>query len=72
VDLLNRPILDAFPPNRSAELITALKASAGDSHTRHSAFFVGLKGRMLRTVVSPLRLNDVHAGWVIALEGANV
>ena len=72
VDLLNRPILDAFPPNRSAELITALKASAGDSHPNHSAFFVGLKGRMLRAVVSPLRLNDVLSGWVVALEGANV
>lgn len=72
VDLLNRPILDAFPPNRSAELITALKASACDSHPNHSAFFVGLKGRMLRAVVSPLRLNDVLSGWVVALEGANV
>ena len=29
-------------------------------------------GRMLRAVVSPLRLNDVLSGWVVALEGANV
>jgi CheY-like chemotaxis protein len=70
-DLLNRPILDAFPPNRSAELITALKASAGDGHPSHSAFFVGFKGRMLRAVVSALRLNDVLSGWVVALEGAS-
>jgi CheY-like chemotaxis protein len=72
VDLLNRPILDAFPPNRSAELITALKTSACDSHPKHCAFFLGLNGRMLRAVVSPLRLNEVHSGWVVALEGAQV
>jgi len=27
---------------------------------------------MLRAVVSPLRLNDVLSGWVVALEGASV
>jgi CheY-like chemotaxis protein len=71
VDLLNRPIWDAFPPNRSGELISALKITAHRCRSGHSAFFVGLKGRMLRAVVSPLCLNDLPSGWVIALEGAS-
>jgi CheY-like chemotaxis protein len=71
VDLLNRPILDAFPPNRSGELISALKVTAHRCQSGHSAFFVGLKGRMLRAVVSPLCLNGLPSGWVIALEGAS-
>jgi len=71
VDLLNRPILDAFPPNRSGELISALKVTAHRCHSGHSAFFVGLKGRMLRAVVSPLCLDGLPSGWVVALEGAS-
>jgi len=71
VDLLNRPIWDAFPPNRSGELISALKATARRRHSSHSAFFVGLQGRMLRAVVSPLYLDDLPSGWVVALEGAS-
>lgn len=71
VDLLNRPIWDAFPPNRSGELISALKVSVRQCHSGHSAFFVGLKGRMLRAVVSPLCLDDLPSGWVVALEGAS-
>ncbi len=71
VDLLNRPIWDAFPPNRSGELISALKATTRRCHSGHSAFFVGLKGRMLRAVVSPLCLDDLPSGWVVALEGAS-
>jgi CheY-like chemotaxis protein len=71
VDLLNRPIWDAFPPNRSGELIGALKATARRCRSGHSAFFVGLKGRMLRAVVSPLCLDDLPSGWVVALEGAS-
>ncbi len=71
VDLLNRPIWDAFPPNRSGELISALKVTARRCHSGHSAFFVGLKGRMLRAVVSPLCLDDLPSGWVVALEGAS-
>jgi CheY-like chemotaxis protein len=71
VDLLNRPIWDAFPPNRSAELISALKVTGRRCRSGPSAFFVGLKGRMLRAVVSPLCLNDLPSGWVVALEGAS-
>jgi CheY-like chemotaxis protein len=70
-DLLNRPIWDAFPPNRSGELIGALKATARRCRSGHSAFFVGLKGRMLRAVVSPLCLDELPSGWVVALEGAS-
>ena len=68
-DRLLRALRNKIPIDR---LITALKASACDSHPNHSAFFVGLNGRMLRAVVSPLRLNDMLSGWVVALEGANV
>lgn len=71
VDLLNRPIWDAFPPNRSAELMSALKVTGRHCRSGPSAFFVGLKGRMLRAVVSPLCLNDLPSGWVVALEGAS-
>ena len=71
VDLLNRPIWDAFPPNRSGELISALKVTGRHCRSGSSAFFVGLKGRMLRAVVSPLCLNDLPSGWVVALEGAS-
>lgn len=69
-DLLNRPVWEAFPPNRSGELVSALKATAHHGRSIHSAFFVGLKGRMVRAVVSPLYLDDLPCGWVVALEGA--
>jgi PAS domain S-box-containing protein len=71
VDLLNRPIWEVFPPNRSGELISALKATAHDGPSPHSAFFARLKGRMVRAVVSSLRVGKVCAGWVVALEGAS-
>jgi CheY-like chemotaxis protein len=70
VEILNKPILDAFPPNRCGELISALKSTARDPHGNPSAFFAGFGGRVLRTVVSPLRLNNAPSGWVLALEGA--
>ena len=70
VEILNQPALDIFPPNRSAELISALKSTARHPDGSPSAFFVGFGGRMLRTVVSPLRLNNAPSGWVLALEGA--
>ena len=70
VELLNRPVLDAFPSNRSSDLISALKATAGSCQSSHGAFFVGFRGRMVRAVVSPLCLDDLPSGWVIALEGA--
>jgi DNA-binding response OmpR family regulator len=69
VEILNQPVLDAFPPNRSGELISALKSTARNADAGSSAFFVGFGGRMLRAVVSPLRLNDAPSGWVLALEG---
>lgn len=71
VDLLNRPISDAFPPNRSGELNAALKTAARRCPSGHSAFFAGFKGRMLRAVVSPLCLDGISSGWVVALEGAS-
>jgi CheY-like chemotaxis protein len=69
-DLLNLPVMDAFPPNRSGDLSSALKATARRCQSPPSAFFAGLKGRMVRAVLSPLCLNDQPAGWVLALEGA--
>jgi PAS domain S-box-containing protein len=71
VEILNRPIADIFPANRSVELLSALKTAGGDADTGHSAFFVALGGRMLRAVISPLRLNGGRSGWVVGLEGAN-
>jgi len=71
VDILNRPILDVFPLNRSAELIAALKSTARDPNGHPSAFFVGFHSRMLRAVVSALRLQNTISGWVVALEGAH-
>jgi DNA-binding response OmpR family regulator len=70
VEVLNQPVLDIFPPNRSGELISALKSTARHPDGALSAFFVGLGGRMLRAVVSSLRVNNTPSGWVIALEGA--
>ncbi len=69
VDILNRPIMDTLPPNRSGEIVTALKES-GREGGGPRAFFVGMGGRMLRTVVSPLRIHDAPSGWIVALEGA--
>jgi PAS domain S-box-containing protein len=71
VEILNRPIMEVFPPNRSGELIAVLKSTGRDPETHSSAFFVGFNGRMLRTVVTPLRLQNAHSGWVLALEGAH-
>ena len=70
VEILNRSILETFPPSRSAELISALKATGGDAKANHSAFFAEFGGRMLRVVVSPLRLDHNASGWVVGLEGA--
>jgi CheY-like chemotaxis protein len=70
VDILNRPVLDIFPPNRSGELIAALKSAGRDPDGSPGAFFVGFGGRMLRVVVTALRFQNVPAGWVLALEGA--
>lgn len=69
VDILNRPIMDTLPPNRSGEIVTALKES-GREGGGPRAFFVGMGGRMLRAVVSPLRIHDAPSGWIVALEGA--
>jgi PAS domain S-box-containing protein len=70
VDVLNRPVLDIFPPNRSGDLISALKSVSRDPDGSPSAFFVGFLGRMLRVVVTPVRVQNVLSGWVLALEGA--
>ena len=69
VDILNRPIMDILPPNRSGELVTALKESGREADGGPRAFFVGMHGRMLRAVVSPLRVHNAAAGWIVALEG---
>ena len=68
-EILNCPILNLFPPNRSAELLAALKHTSREPDANHSAFMVSWNGRMLRAVVSPLRLKGLAAGWVVALEG---
>jgi hypothetical protein len=70
VQILNQPVLDAFPPNRSGELISALKSTARNPDGNSSAFFVGFGGRMLRAVISALRFHNAPSGWVLALEGA--
>jgi len=70
VQILNLPVLDAFPPNRSGELISALKSTARHPDGSPSSFFIGFGGRMLRAVVSALRLHNAPSGWVLALEGA--
>jgi CheY-like chemotaxis protein len=69
-EILNCPILKLFPPNRSSELLAALKRSSRGPEFTHSAFMVSWNGRMLRAVVSALRLKNASAGWVMALEGA--
>jgi DNA-binding response OmpR family regulator len=69
VELLNRPILDILPSNRSGEMVNALKES-GREGGGPRCFFVSLGGRMLRAVVSPLRVHDAPSGWIVALEGA--
>jgi DNA-binding response OmpR family regulator len=68
-EILNCPILNLFPPNRSSELLAALKHTSREPDLTHSAFMVSWNGRMLRAVVSPLRLKRLAAGWVVALEG---
>jgi PAS domain-containing protein len=68
-EILNCPILNLFPPNRSSELLAALKHTSREPDVTHSAFMVSWNGRMLRAVVSPLRLKRLAAGWVVALEG---
>ena len=70
VDILNRPIMDILPPNRSGELVTALKESSREEEGGPRSFFVGMHGRMLRAVVSPLRFHNAASGWIVALEGA--
>jgi CheY-like chemotaxis protein len=71
VDILNQPILDIFPTNRSAELIAALKSTGRDPEGHPAAFFVGFNSRMFRAVITPLRLQKAHSGWVLVLEGAH-
>jgi CheY-like chemotaxis protein len=71
-DILNCPILKLFPPHRSSELLSALKCTSREPGVTHSAFMVDWNGRMLRAVVSPLRLKHSPAGWLLALEGAMV
>ncbi len=70
VELLNRPVLDIFPPNRSSELISALKQTGRGPDGISSGFFAGFGSRMLRVVVTPLRFQNVPSGWALALEGA--
>lgn len=70
VDLLNRPIMEVLPPNRSGELVTALKESGREVGGGPRSFFVSMSGRMLRAVISPLRYHNAAAGWIVALEGA--
>jgi DNA-binding response OmpR family regulator len=69
-EVLNCPILNLFPPNRSSELLAALKQTSREADVTHSAFMLNWNGRTLRAVVSPLRLERSPAGWVVALEGA--
>jgi PAS domain S-box-containing protein len=70
-DLLNCPVTQAFPHNRSSELISALKATGRDPDSAHRFFFAGFPTRMVRVVVSTIRHGSVSVGWVLALEGAN-
>jgi len=70
VDILNRSIMEVFPSNRSGELVTALKESGQEANGGPRSFFVGMTGRMLRAVISPLRYHNAAAGWIVALEGA--
>jgi len=72
LDILNCPILKLSPPHRSSELLSALKRTSREPDLTHSAFMVDWNGRMLRAVVSPLRLKRSPAGWLLALEGAMV
>ncbi len=68
-EILNCPILKLFPPNRSSEMLAALKRTSREPDVTHSAFMVNWNGRMLRAVVSALRLTRSPAGWVVVLEG---
>lgn len=69
-EVLNCPILKLFPPNRSSELLAALKRTSREPDITHSAFMVNWNGRMLRAVVSALQSRRSPTGWVVALEGA--
>jgi CheY-like chemotaxis protein len=68
-EVLNRPITEMFPANRTAELVTALKTTQREPDLPHFAFFAGLQGRRLRVVVSKIRSAGAATGWVLALEG---
>jgi PAS domain S-box-containing protein len=68
-EVLNCPILKLLPPSRSSEMLAALKRTSREPDVTHSAFMVNWNGRMLRAVVSALRLTRSPAGWVVVLEG---
>ncbi|MEJ5359314.1 MAG: response regulator [Desulfobacterales bacterium] len=70
VEVLNRPVIDLFPPARAAELIGLLKATARDPQGRARALFAELGGRTVRVVITRLSSPRAPSGWVIALEGA--
>ncbi len=70
VAILNRPVIELFPPARAAELIGLLKETAREPRARPRALFAELGGRSVRAVIARLSAPRAPSGWVIALEGA--
>lgn len=70
-EILNIPVLGILPAGRTAELMAAMRLTGRSPEIPHSAFFASIKGRMMRILVSALHVDDVSAGWVVAIEGAS-
>jgi PAS domain S-box-containing protein len=68
VEVLNRPVSELFPGMIKAELKEALKRVLQEPEAKRKPFYTPFNRHIIRTIVSPILLDDTIAGWVIALD----
>ena len=68
VDVLNCRVTDIFPGREKARVIDTLKRLISNRELRRIIFSAAIHSRIIRIIISVLRLNGEMAGWIIAME----
>lgn len=68
VEALNAPVVDIFPRKERSKLSIALKQAVNHRDSRKISFYTVINSRIVRAIVSLIRLESDIAGWVVALD----
>lgn len=68
VHILNRPVLSVFPDTEKAKIVHAMKKVAKDPQCRRVPMIITVDGCRIRLIVSLLRQQNAHKGWIVAME----